>query len=65
MTKDEQIIKAALEDGGIPAAQAAAYRLLLQHADLFSAMDQVSGAKGDGYEPPQVERILREHGWGG
>lgn len=45
---EQQIIEAALKDAGIPAAQAAAYRLLLQHADRFSAMENLKNEEASG-----------------
>lgn len=65
MTKDEQIIKAALEDGNLSYSQAAAYRLLLRCAEQLSkeeasggrsaatpSPDQFSGAKSNKGEAP-------------
>jgi len=61
---EQQIIEAALKDGGIPAAQAAAYRLLLQHADRFSAMENLENeeaSRGRTAATPSPDATIEEH----
>lgn len=61
---EQQIIEAALEDGGMPSAQAAAYRLLLQHAARFSAMENLEKEEASGGRTaatPSPDATIEEH----
>ncbi len=61
---EQQIIEDALKDAGMPAAQAAAYRLLLRCAEQLSAMENLKNEEASGGRSaatPSPDATIEEH----